>query len=79
MGWRRNSPGMMIMKRSSHMPMFTRIVVISIHNAERRTLLNIHIGTGIKYAVKRNIRNSMEYGHWKTCSSRSTISGPSRV
>ena len=59
--------------------MLTTMAVISIHNAERRTLLNNHSGTGIKYAVTRKIMNSMEYGHWKTCSARSTISGPSRV
>ena len=40
------------------MPTFTRMVVISIQNAERRTLLNSHIGTGMKNDVTRNIMNS---------------------
>ena len=69
----------MIRKRSSHIPIFTRTVVKNIHLMLRRTPLNSHIGTGMKNAVIRNSMNRKMYGIWKTWSSLSTISGPSRV
>ena len=63
------------------MPMFTRTVVKNINIGLRRTLLNNHIGTGMKNDVSRNTKNSHEYGLFSpnTCSSRSAISGGSSV
>ena len=70
---------MIIKNRSSHIPTFTSTVVKNIHFALRRTLLNSHIGTGMKNDVSRNSRNSHQYGPSNTCSSRSAKSGDSSV
>ena len=73
----RARPGTMIKNLSSHIPTFTRIEVQNISAILVLTRLNSHIGTGIKYPVKRKMMKSKFHGHWNICISRSASSGAS--
>ena len=70
---------MIIRNLSSHIPMFTKIVVQNIMTALLLNLLNIQIGTGITNDVMTNTANSGPYGHSNACNSLKAISGLSNV